>query len=144
MTQKPDLFGCPFCGVGRIKHTESDDPQFYFECSDEKCISFVINAESEQHAFDIINKRAVKPVSLCADVVRVLKLAQEALKRTHIHASKDGVWINSRVNGSAMWGMQGVQAEVIKSFELSAALNHEALTAIEDTLSVIKVNNHDR
>ncbi len=52
-----DLIPCPFCSYGRIKHTESDDPQFYFECTNENCVSLVVHAESEEEAFNKIKNR---------------------------------------------------------------------------------------
>lgn len=52
---------CPFCG-SPIVHRESDDPQFYFECSNRiYCgIHFNVYAASEEIAFMRLNARADK------------------------------------------------------------------------------------
>ncbi len=58
MDESHYLNKCPFCS-GKIIHAESDDPNFYFECDNQKdCgILFTVKAGDEYKAFDKINRR---------------------------------------------------------------------------------------
>lgn len=70
-------------------------------------------------------------------VKEALKLNIEALEKTVVYSTGDGVWVNSRIKGSAMWGLQGDyenSEEIRESFAESARLNAAALKASKEAL----------
>ncbi len=71
-----------------------------------------------------------------------LKTALNALDKTVIYSRKDGVWINSRVKGSAMWGLQDADDNVRESLSESARLNDESALQIKATLKALGVEGY--
>jgi hypothetical protein len=90
-----------------------------------------VQRELKKHARKCCDEYEARATAL----EKALALAKQALETCHIYSTKDGVWINSRVKGSAMWGLQDVDPAITESFAKSAELRQEALATIDAALS---------
>lgn len=73
-------------------------------------------------------------ISKVKKLIEAVQTARKAIEKSPIIATVDGVWINVRVKGSAMWGLQNAEKPIIESFKLMAELNREALSKIDEAL----------
>lgn len=91
-----------------------------------QCLPVMLNPLAWQEFQEAAAARTFVP-----EAIRVMEEMAEALRKTPVYATKDGVWINSRVKGSAMWGLQNAEPEIQESFAESGRLINEALAAYE-------------
>lgn len=71
-------------------------------------------------------------------VVGALRKANQALDKLPINVHGNEVWINSRVKGSAMFGLQDASKEFKESFRLMAELRKEAMDEARQVLARLK------
>ena len=66
-----------------------------------------------------------------------LEMAVEALENLPLYSSRKdkGVWVNCRVKGSAMWGLQNAEPKFIESFERMEGLRRGAIETARLALS---------
>ena len=70
-------------------------------------------------------------------VKEALECSIEAFEKTVLYSTNDGVWINSRIKGSAMWGLQDCEDNIKSAFAESASLNAKGMQECKESLDLI-------
>lgn len=94
-------------------------------------------AEHSNGTFITVARDALpNALRVIAECKRVLEEAKHALEMSPIYARKEGVWINARVKGSAMFHLKHEDERFTESFQLAGDLNNAAKVSADKALAL--------
>ncbi len=101
--------------------------------------------ERHANAALIAASRTALPNALrvIAECKRVIEEAKHALEMSPIYARKEGVWINARVKGSAMFHLKHEDERFTESFQLAGDLNNAAKVSADKALALLAAFERD-